>query len=497
MSLRKRLFCLLLCLPLLTGCGKEPYDLPAPPKQSMEERQAEFLAFLEEVNAQRRSIYEDQDPPQFDESWTPEPADLDSDFTPEERDALLRAPDPFDPASELRAPVSVTAEEARADVDLASRLLRHSYGAYDYFGGDEVFLPLRDAALAALPEEGEVTPEALEKALVNVLGPVLVDGHFSVGGTSFGALHAQYMYYVPGLYFDDPEGVDPRLVKPTIDEEGRLRLTLATTATPEAAERLLPETATIQGTAMALSWKGDGAVARKGEDIFRETTVLNGVPLLTSTSMMAVNERQREQLERLAACGKEYADAPVLVLDLRGNGGGSDTYFDRWFQGYLDADRPPELRGAASWKLSGLTLHLYETYFGSMEGFPELPETPQWMNVFSGAGRMAERQGLTLTLQDKGTASSGEAAAQHTRAVENTLTIGGCTRGSCLTPNVFAFYLPHSGVTLRFGTGLGLYEDMSNRDGKGWLPDLWVPTDQAQERARAMIEYYDLTELFA
>lgn len=83
------------------------------------------------------------------------------------------------------------------------------------------------------------------------------------------------------------------------------------------------------------------------------------------------------------------------------------------------------------------------------------------------------------------------------RTVENTLTIGGCTSGSCLTPNVFSFYLPHSGVTVRFGTGLGLYEDMTTGTARAGSRTLWVPSGQAQERARKMIEYYGLTELFA
>ena len=493
MTCGKRYLALLLCLLLLTGCGGGSTEtIPAPPEQTPEERQEEFLAFLEEIHGRRQAVFADQDPPLLDESWTPELMDPDSDFTQEEQEALLQILDPLDPTPELREAASVTVEEARSDVDLAFRLLRHSYGAYDYFGGDEVFLPLKEAALAALPDEGTVSPEELEKTLVDALGPVLVDGHFSVGGTSFASLHAQYMYYVPDLYFDDPEGLDPDLVKPTIDEEGRLRLTLAATFTPEAAESLLPETATIQGIDVALSWKPDGTAGSRGEDIFKETTFLNGVPLLTSTRMMADNEQQQEQLERLATCGGEYADAPVLVLDLRGNSGGSDSYFSRWVLDYVGADQPPEFRGVASWKLSGLNLRLYETYFTV-----NLPDTPQWMTVLSGAGRMAQRQGLTLVLQDKGTGSSGENAVQIMHTVENTLTIGGCTTGACLTPNVFSFYLPHSGVTVRFGTGLGLYEDMTNRDGKGWLPDLWVPSGQAQERARKMIEYYGLTELFA
>lgn len=493
MTCGKRYLALLLCLLLLAGCGGNPYrDIPAPPEQPPEERQAEFLTFLKAVNDRRQAVFADQEAPLLDESWTPELTDLDSDFTQEEQNALLQVLDPLDPTPELREAVPVTVEEARSDVDLAFRLLRHSYGAYDYFGGDEVFLPLKEAALAALPEEGTVSPEELEKALADALGPVLVDGHFSIGGTFFQEIHRQYMYYVPDLYFDDPEGLDPDLVKPTIDEEGRLRLTLATTSTPETAESLLPETATIQGTAVVLSWKPDGTTGNRGEDVFKESTFLNGVPLLTSTRMMADSEQQQEQLERLATCGGEYADAPVLVLDLRSNIGGNSGYIESWFAGYTG--QAASTRAARAIKLSPLNRQLYLTYIAPLMDMPEVSSL--WWKTTS-PGTVTPREGLTLVLQDKGTGSSGETAVRLMRTVENTLTIGGCTSGSCLTPNVFSFYLPHSGVTVRFGTGLGLYEDMTNRDGKGWLPDLWVPSGQAQERARKMIEYYGLTELFA
>ena len=265
-----RLVSLALLLALLTACGTDPVsssettggstdreeaaaqppeeaperpitveelDLPDPPEQTAEERQAEFLAFLEEINAQRRAIYEAPDPPSFDGSWTPDLAALDGGFTREEMDRILTE----------RAAAAVSAEQAREDVETAFLLLKHCYGAYDYFGGDQVFLPLKEAAVEALPESGSVTAEELEQILAEQLATVLVDGHFIVGSTNMWDSRSKYMYFVPCLYFDDAGGIDPSLVKPTIDDNGRLRLCLATLATPEEAERL-PDTLTIQGT---------------------------------------------------------------------------------------------------------------------------------------------------------------------------------------------------------------------------------------------------------
>ena len=458
-------------------------ELTIPPEQSTEERQAEFLAFLEEVNAQRRAVYEDQDPPQFDESWTPEPADLDSDFTPEERDALLRTPDPFDPASELRAPVSVTAEEARADVDLAFRLLRHSYGAYDYFGGDEVFLPLRDAALAALPEEGEVTPETLEKALADTLSLVLVDGHFLIGSTAMRDRHIKYMYFVPSLYFDNADGIDPELVKPTIDTNGRLRLTLATLATPEES-KALPDTLNIQGSPVSVSWVQDTEF-RLSVGRYIESTAAGGIPLLIPYT--------RGYQERPISSGETYANAPVLSLDLRGNEEDRDPCSGKWLTEYTgeQADR----HFAWGVKFSAFNRYLYQVVGGHSPD--DIPETSQWGDLVSVPDQFVDREGLTLVLQDKGTGSVGETAIQNMRAMENTLIVGSNTKGSTLTLTNYPFYLPNSGVRFIFGTELCLTEKGEDLDGTGYPPDLWVPSVLAKLRMDDLIEYYDLTGLFA
>ena len=493
-----RLLSLALALVLLTACGTAPAapeddavqqdpavlndstvqqapELAAPPEQSMEERQAEFLSFLEEVNAQRRAIYEAPDPPQLDESWTSELTDMDHDFTQDEMDHILTR----------RDPVSVTVQEAREDVETAFRLLRNCYGAYDYFGGDEVFLPLRDAALAALPEEGEVTPETLEKALADTLSPVLVDGHFLIGSTAMRDTHARYMYYVPNLYldFDDAAGIDPELVKPTIGEDGGLCLTLATLATPEES-KALPDTLNIQGSPVSVSWVQDTEF-RLSVGRYIESTAAGGIPLLIPYT--------RGYQERPISSGETYANAPVLSLDLRGNEGDRDPCSGKWLTEYTgeQADR----HFAWGVKFSAFNRYLYQVVGGHSPD--DIPETSQWGDLVSVPDQFVDREGLTLVLQDKGTGSVGETAIQNMRAMENTLIVGSNTKGSTLTLTNYPFYLPNSGVRFIFGTELCLTEKGEDLDGTGYPPDLWVPSVLAKLRMDDLIEYYDLTGLFA
>ena len=103
-----------------------------------------------------------------------------------------------------------------------------------------------------------------------------------------------------------------------------------------------------------------------------------------------------------------------------------------------------------------------------------------------------DRSGPVFVLQDKGVASSGESAVKNFRAAADTLLVGGPTAGMALVPNNWEFYLPHSGLSCYFGTGLSFWETDENRDGVGYLPDLWVEPTQAMELTQKLIEFYGL-----
>ena len=493
-----RVTALLLALLLLAGCAApdpepvpEPVPAPvtetapepAPPAEpTLEERQAEFLAFLEEVNASRRAIYENTEPIAYDEAWMPDLTDLEGVFTQEEMEAFLTPPE--------NGPRTVTAQEAAEDVEVAFLLLKHAYGAYDYFGGDEVFLPLRDEVLSELPGEGEVTPEQLEKLLADVLAPVLVDGHFSIGYTPMRTMHSKYMYYVPNLFFDDPAGLDPELVKPTLDAEGRLCWCFAALAS-SAEQADLPRTAEVDGETVDLRWT-QAVPTQNSHDVFSRHVLADGTPLLISTSMVDETEEARAQLEELAGCGKEYADAPVVILDVRCNGGGNSPYISSWFMGYTG--QRDNLRKIWALKLTPINMLRYTTIDELRMDFNG--KAPFW-DVSISLGTWVEHPGLTLVLQDKRVASSGELAVEEMRTVDNTLFLGSNTLGCGLTPNNYLHFLPRSGLGLYFGTGLSLIEDRQNRDGVGHLPDLWVPPSRVLERTEKMIAYYDLTNLMS
>ena len=190
-----------------------------------------------------------------------------------------------------------------------------------------------------------------------------------------------------------------------------------------------------------------------------------------------------QALQRLAGCGGEYAGSPLLIFDVRGNGGGSDRHIMGWFQDWAGTSNP--IRGAVAHRYSQLSCRVmgndsYPTeYMGT------------WGEFYPG-GTWVERSGPVFVLQDKGVASSGETAVEFFRMAADTLFVGGPTAGMALVPNNRVFYLPHSGLSCYFGTGLYFWETDENRDGIGFLPDLWVDPTEAMEATQRLIAYYGL-----
>ena len=109
------------------------------------------------------------------------------------------------------------------------------------------------------------------------------------------------MYYVPGLYFSDTEGLDPAYVKPTIGPDGAIVHWFAALSHDGTD---LPER---QGD-YELDWVRAGETPWDGVDVFTETEA-EGIPVLTSRQMYARKGQppQEEQSPPQEADGSKSA----------------------------------------------------------------------------------------------------------------------------------------------------------------------------------------------
>ena len=465
--MKKRLLPLVLSLVLMAGCMPPPESSPSPTPEPDPTPVAglDFDAFLEEVNTRRKAVIETEAALDISQ-WTPDFTGQNDTYTEDEMELLLTPHDLTEP---------LTVETAQEDIETFFTLLRTTYGAYEYFGGDEMFGPLEEQALAQIKQEAAdgkiLLSKTVQDILVDALSPVVRDGHFTIGEQSLIESHRVYMYYVPGLYLSDVEGLDLNYVKPTIGPEGQICYGFYALSHDGTD---LPDTLGDYD----LDWT-QAERSTRGSEVFTEYSYQD-IPVLQSTQMYASTPEHETQLERFAACGGEYADEPVLIFDVRANPGGSDIWIMNWFEEFTGQQAEP--KGAYGHRYSQLSCWAIS--------YPA-DEMGTW-GVSEKQGTWVPRENVALLLTDKGTASSGETAVEYFHTMENVLAIGAPNSGCDLVPNNYEVYLPNTGIPIFFGTGLNFCETLDNRDGIGFLPDLWVNPPDALDAAARLCDYYGL-----
>ena len=462
MRKKQKLLPLLLSLALLAGCG-------APAGKS---EPVDFGAIQGHLNTRRQSI----------PRWT------------DGEKALLNQPDP-DPAlltdEEVVALItpteyvqSVLPEETAADVDLLFRALKSAYGAYDYLGGDGVFLPVKEAILEDLADRPPLTGDSVGRILARHLAPVVRDAHFAVDGQPL-LTRREKMYYVPDLYFGPKEAEPAPYIRPTIAPNGAVRYCFAALSVDGAD---LPETATVQGREQKLNWTEAPNLSAPASPAYERRTV-QGVPVLVSRVLSA--DVDPEGVKALAASGQGWRGDARFLVDLRANGGGNAMYAMEWFRGYADSD--PAVKTIFLQNCSRLFSQAARGAYADSGLFTDQVAANEgtWETAWSEGGQVPNASTVFI-LTDGGTASAAEEFVKYLSSLENAVRVGSNTMGCCMTGNLMDLYLPKSGVRVRFGSSLDLYDGTGNTDGRGLLPDLWVPPQEAEAAVLRLISHYGL-----
>ena len=467
----KRLFLGLLSFFLLTfaACGSKETGLPPYGQGNIED----FEQFLTEIQPQEDPWTEEE--LQTYESYI-QPRDFKHAFSKEEIQELAKSKD---------NPKTVTPQQAAEDVTLAFELLAYAYGGYQYFGGDEVFFPIRDNILAELETKEKIKTEDLWKLLWEALSPIIEDRHFYITtNQSYTAVrkreYLQSTYFVRDLYFDDPTGVDSGYVKRTIGPDGALTYCLATVCQNPAN---LPTTMTIEGTEHTLRWYLARPVSHsdsKTEKVFSETTVADGqLPVLRNYTLSG----DHKKLTKFAATSTSYKEEPLFVLDLRGNGGGNDGYARAWLQTFCD--KPVTEKELWSKKLSNYVAVVHGEFVNS--------HSSGWRTVRSD-GTLWETDNLIFVLIDNNTASSGESFANMLTLGKQVILVGTNTMGCLNFGNIGHLYLPNSGIRLQIGANCAFFQSLEKTDGIGYSPDLWVEPGDSLDAVVRLCNYYGLYE---
>ena len=441
------------------------------------------------------------------------------------------------PESWLWSPTgAISRAEMEEDVRFVFDLLRYAYAGYQYFGGDDVFLPMRDSMIELIHRLVDPAPVSL--FLQHVLAPPLrgaiSDNHFFIYNQPLQA-HPQVAYMsdahelrmVEGDLVTEINGAPHRLVEttrggqpvdavlPTLSADGELVWNFGFVASAAGA---------MQGIAAVFE------CVRTGERTGLNVTlrIADGIetverrPLLDERmeGRVAVIENGRmredwepgsclcEYFEAFYMSGREARSNPVTILDLRGNSGGFASLPFQWMLGFTGNAPRCEL-SFASFSLGTATAA--ELLIANSPGSPDCPldayaptvnmhvrefiddQSLRWLHPAEFRPLETVRnENLVIVLMDWRVASAGEIFVAYLRSLENVVFVGTNTSGTLVTGGVISASLPNSGFAVSFGGILNLRPDLSQFEGSGFMPDLWVPSDESLERVLRFVERHGL-----
>ena len=425
--------------------------------------------------------------------------------------AVRRFPSPTDTLSH-----ALIAEEIHYFFDL----LRYLYVGYQFFGGDAVFLPMRDAMLERLA--GTSDPLRVSAYLSGLLIPPLReaigDNHFSVNGTTLEApRHGLFMNDEIILrrggsgFVAEIDGEAYRLVE-TITHDGRVAEgvlpTIARNGEFVFAFGYFSEIDAFGDREMTAVLENAATGKRRSEIVglrlvdspVQESTApagtyvvgreANGVKIIENRSLLTA-EGGEPDCEPFFRLGYAARGRPVVVIDLRGHRGGFIAPAAGLFYG-LTGRTPISGSAFASFALDS------PARLADLEPAPRLPGDlpPGWRaEVPFVESAPIPHENVVIVLTDNRTASAGDMAVGYLRQLENALFVGTNTSGNLvagyMSPET-RIALPRSGAEIAFGGWLNLRPDLSRFEGVGFLPDLWVPPGESLERVLAFVERYGL-----
>ena len=419
----------------------------------------------------------------------------------------------------------ISYEEAVEDINIAFAILKFSYGAYEYFGGDEVFNKAKVNILEALFNEESIKYDTIKNLLFNEIEPIINDGHFRVGDTLINinknlitAVSKDYYfsyennkYYTnvnnKGYYLKDIDG-DSNIenhMRFTISEDGSLTYVIGFLVNNNTSS-ITKEITLVDKNGQELKEQvslNKNFLANKEESIAYKEDSFQGIPILDVNSMIPKSSTDKS-LDLFIESGQKYKDEPILIIDLRGNTGGSDGYYLQWIKNYLGKyidNTKSYIRKKSRLALiqeidrleneENISTKENEEVLNSFKKELESGEYEKWFS-YSVKGEFVQNENKIFVLIDRDVASSGEGFVDTLRHMENVIFIGGNTRGCHLVPNLSHYQLPNSKVTLSFGDGVIIRAEGENNDAIGFEPDIWVDSKDSLEATIALINKYNL-----
>jgi len=419
-----------------------------------------------------------------------------------------------------KRPRSLGADQAAADVERLFYLLSHGWCGYGYFRTRADFDQAQADILVELQEKARWSPADLSDMLREQLD-FIHDCHLKVGDHQY-CNHLDFWYDTDlelwknngDVHFNADDvayklvainGEDPATyLVPSLNAQGepvyRLGMLAYTTPAPLVlSAQAGPENREFEITLQV----SDATLYHDAPDKFGEERI-GGIPVLRARSFA---DYYGADLNRFLQTASTYREEPYLILDIRGNSGGNTRWPKQWIAGFTG--RTPALQQVLTELTSKTSMigranlfrEMLETYpdeqlswvsgqlrhyEAQAEAFERGTRAPYWTPPSYPHTRLIPNDTTLIVVTDQAIASAGEGVLSYLqRQVENVVVVGENTLGALTFGQVSFHQLPHSKLRVVLPIKLNVAVDMVWREERGFLPDLWVPAEEALNYAVA------------
>ena len=411
----------------------------------------------------------------------------------------------------------ISAYEAVEDVMILFDFLKHGYGAYEYFGGDAVFLPLRDRLIEDLADYEEIVTGILSQMIQGALSEVIADNHFEFDRTTIGISYNFFVWETPfvrsgnGVREKETDRYLLEVIGHDLDDILRLAANesgefyyIAVIPRPEDYGLRYSIEAVFEGGTELIQLRNSSILPTPGRTMTPSLTFENDIPIVTMRGNLPFPVPTAWDLGSgfipdntniFLSYADQLQGQPYVILDIRSNTGGSTLLPELWLYRLL-GEVVPHNRDIIRQRPGSVEIDLPDDFaefslfwreYDRLMNQDEMPEVPwleqtnialnYYFELISSGDGFVPNDTILILLIDRFAFSAAELFVSHVLNIENTLIIGQNTSGGLLTPSGFPHNLPNSGLSFSFADEFYLYQEGQFGEGIGYAPDIWAVGD--------------------
>lgn len=407
-------------------------------------------------------------------------------------------------------PRSIPAEEATEDVRHFFQILEDGWCGYGTFSSLGDFAAAENTVINRLSGQKRWSPDDLTDLLREALSFVR-DCHLKIGDTQF-CDHLDFWYdeslsFWPasGSYHVEADGVDNELLAvngeepdgylfPSLNAAGEPIYRLGVLSYHEPSPLHLSVSRDDETSQMQIPLTRGDYYTR---NLFDEER-LGGIPVIRAHTFA---DYYGGELQAFLESAERLKDEPFVILDIRGNGGGSTDWPKGWITRFTG--HTPSLKQVLTELVTQTSMMGRANLYAEMLlGYPKSEaswikayqdryrnrstalangeSSPHWTGLNMPNTGFIPNDTTLIVVVDRHVASAGEGLISYLHdQVENVLVVGENSEGALTYGNITLHQLPHSRLKAYVPIKLNVMLDLEWREEQGFIPDLWLPPDQA------------------